>query len=301
MNRRWMLLLLGVGMLLLPAFGAGPQEDAWKQVDQAMTAGLPKTAIERLEPIIRAALAEKKYAEAIKAITTKIALEGNIQGNKPEERITRLQAAIETAPPEMQPMMEAVLANWYWHYFRQNSWRFMRRTATSEPPGEDFTTWDLPRLFAEIDRRFTKALAASDALKKIPVADYDDLLVQGTMPDRYRPTLYDFVVYNALEFYTAGEQAAAKPQDAFQLMADSPIFSPADQFVGLAVKNWAGSARRRRGFAGAESHPVVPGPASLASGRRRSVGLPACRPRAAGVRLEQGVWRGKERPLQSRH
>ncbi|MCL4201938.1 MAG: alpha-2-macroglobulin [Pirellulaceae bacterium] len=232
MNRRWILLLLGVGILLLPAFGAGPREDAWKQVDQAMRDGLPKTAIERLEPIIRAALAEKKYAEAIKAITTKIAMEGTIQGNKPEERITRLHTAIETAPPEMQPMMEAVLANWYWHYFRQNSWRFMRRTATSEPPGEDFTTWDLPRLFAEIDQRFAKALAASDVLKTIPVADYDDLLVRGTMPDRYRPTLYDFVAYNALEFYTAGEQAGAKPQDAFQLTADSPMFSPADQFVG---------------------------------------------------------------------
>ena len=94
MNRRWMLLLLGVGMLLLPAFGAGPREDAWKQVNEAITAGLPKTAIERLDPIIQAALAEKKFAEAIKAITTKIALEGNIQGNKPEERIMRLKAAI---------------------------------------------------------------------------------------------------------------------------------------------------------------------------------------------------------------
>ena len=60
--------------------------------------GLPKTAIEQLEPIIDGAMQDKAYAEAIKAIGQKIALEGNIQGNKPEEKITRLEAEIAKAP-----------------------------------------------------------------------------------------------------------------------------------------------------------------------------------------------------------
>ncbi len=47
----------------------------------------------------------------------------------------------------------------------------------------------------------------------------------------YRPTLYDFVAFEALKFYTSGEQAAAKPQDVFEVSADSPIFAPADQFI----------------------------------------------------------------------
>ncbi len=63
---------------------AGPRDNQWKEVEEAVKKGLPKTAIEKLEPIIEAALKDKAYAEAIKAIGTKIALEGNIQGNKPE-------------------------------------------------------------------------------------------------------------------------------------------------------------------------------------------------------------------------
>ena len=51
------------------------------------------------------------------------------------------------------------------------------------------------------------------------------------MPDSYRPTLYDFVAHQALEFYNSGEQAAAKAEDAFELAADSPIFRPAEEFV----------------------------------------------------------------------
>ena len=214
---------------------AGKWDQQWKEVDEAVNKGLPKTAIERLDPIIQGAVQEKAYPEAIKAIAKKIALEGNIEGNKPEEKITRLEAEIAKAPKEMAPVMNAILADWYWHYFQQNRWRFMQRSATAAPPSKDFTTWDLPRLFAQIDRQFTKALAPEAELKAIPVEQYGDLLQKGTVPDTWRPTLYDFLAYQALEFYSSGEQAAAKPEDAFELSAGSPIFAPAEEFVKWEV------------------------------------------------------------------
>jgi uncharacterized protein YfaS (alpha-2-macroglobulin family) len=222
------LIVLVVG---LPAFAAGPRDEQWKKVDEAMQKGLPKTAIEQLGPIIAGAIQDKAYAEAIKAIGKKIALEGNIQGNKPEEKIVRLQAEIAKAPKEMVPMMEAVLANWYWHYFQQNRWRFMQRTATAQPPSNDFTTWDLPRILAEIDRHYTEAIKAEEQLKATAVSAYDDLLQKGTVPDTYRPMMFDFVAHEALQFYIAGEQAGAKAQDAFDLRADSPIFASAEEFI----------------------------------------------------------------------
>jgi uncharacterized protein YfaS (alpha-2-macroglobulin family) len=205
--------------------------DRWKKVDEAIRKGLPKSAIAELEPIIESALKEKVYPEAIKAIGKKIALEGTIQGNKPEEKITRMQAAIATAPAEMHPVMNAILAHWYWHYFQQNRWRFVQRTATGEAPGNDLTTWDLPRILAEIDKHFDKALAAEKELKATPIAAYDALLDKGTVPDTYRPTLWDFLAFEALGFYTAPEQAGAKAQDAFEFTADDPALAPAAEFL----------------------------------------------------------------------
>jgi hypothetical protein len=211
---------------------AGPRDAQWQQVEEAIKMGLPKTAITNLDPIIQGAIKDKAYAEAVKAIGEKIALEGNIQGNKPEEKITRLEAEIAKAPKEMVPLMDTLLAEWYWQYFQQNRWRFMQRTATAAQPGKDFTTWDLPRLFAEIDKQFQKALAAEKVLKATPITAWDDLLQKGTMPDSYRPTLYDFIACQALQFYTSGEQAAAKPEDAFELSADSPILDSVEKFMG---------------------------------------------------------------------
>src|ERR1043165_3304020 len=231
------ILVSTLAFIALTAISQGASRQAqWQKVEDAVAKGLPKTAITELDPIIRAALAEKAYAEATRAIARKIVLEGNIQGNKPEGRITRMEAEIARAPAEMVPILDTILANWYWHYFQNNRWRFMQRTATAQAPGKDFTTWDLPRLFAEIDRQFSRALAASTQLKKIPVTAYDELLPKGTVPDNYRPTLYDFIAHEALSFYISGEQAAARSQDSFELPATSPIFDTAEKFMAWKIE-----------------------------------------------------------------
>jgi hypothetical protein len=203
----------------------------WKKVDEAISKGLPKTAIAELEPILKSALKDKAFPDAIRAVALKISLEGNIQGNKPEEKIVRMEKAIEDSPRQMTPMLNAILANWYWHYFQQNRYRLLQRTATASAPGNDFTSWDLPRLLAEIDKQFTVTLASSESLKDVAVADYKDLLTAGSMPDSYRPTMYDFVIYNALGFDSTGEQAGSRAQDAFDLMAESPVFDSSEAFL----------------------------------------------------------------------
>ncbi len=220
-------LFLGVSILL----AASPNAADWKQVQDAINKGLPKTAIEKLDPIIQKATKSKNYDEAIKAIAMKISLEGDIQGGKAEEKITRMREAIAKAPAEMQPAMDAILANWFWNYFQQNQWRFMNRTQTTAPPGEDITTWDLTQILSEIDAQFTKALAQPDKLQSIPIASYDELLEKGNAPDAYRPTLFDFLAHNAIDFYASGAQAGNRQQDAFDLSAESPIFGSAEDFI----------------------------------------------------------------------
>ncbi len=93
---------------------AGPRDSLWSQVDDAIEKGLPQTAITVLDQIIPRALEDQAYAEATKAICLKIALEGRIQGGKVEEMIVRLETEIAEAPDPMKPVMEAILAHWYW-------------------------------------------------------------------------------------------------------------------------------------------------------------------------------------------
>lgn len=208
-----------------------PESEGWIKVEDAMKKGLPKTAIEQLGPIIDASLENKRYAEAVKGIAKRIVLETQVEGRLPEEGIRRMDAQIENGSAEIRPILQTLQAHYYWTYFQQNRWRFAQRSSSSSAPGPDFTTWDLKRLFEEIEKHYSAALAAQEQLQAIPIATYNDLLPPGTLPDRYRPTLFDFVAFEALEFYNAGEQAGAKAQDALELEADSALFGSADDFL----------------------------------------------------------------------
>jgi len=206
----------------------------WKKVDEADKNGLPQTAIEALKQIVPLAFAGKNNGEALRALTRQIILESAIKGNKPEERVGRLKEEIEKAPPEVRPMMKLILAQWYRQYYSRNRWRFMNRTATEGADDKDFTTWDLPRIFKEIDGLYREILKDEAALKKTPISAYRDLLQNGNQPASFRPTLFDFVVFEALDFYTSGEQTAAVPEDAFVIEAESDAFAPAARFISYA-------------------------------------------------------------------
>ena len=209
-------------------------KELWKKVDEADKNGLPQTALEALKRIVPLAFARNNNGEALRALTRQIILESAVKGNKPEERVARLKEEIGKAPAEVRPMMKIILAQWYWQYYSRNRWRFMNRTATEGADDKDFTTWDLPRIFKEIDGLYREILKDEAALKKIPISAYRDLLQDGNQPASFRPTLFDFVVFEALDFYTSGEQTAAAPEDAFVIEAESDAFAPAARFISYA-------------------------------------------------------------------
>ncbi|MFW6367347.1 MAG: MG2 domain-containing protein, partial [bacterium] len=148
----------------------------------------------------------------------------------------RLEGALEEAVDTQRPLMEAVLGHWYWQYFQQNRWRIMQRTQTETAPGEDIQTWGLPRLFKEIDSHFQAALSEPERLLDIPLKEFKDVIDFGKNTQDYRPTLFDFLAFEAVQFYQSGEQAGAAPEDAFVLEAQSPVFDPVDDFVEWEIK-----------------------------------------------------------------
>ena len=206
------------------------RKELWKQFEEAQEKGLPQTAIGKLQAIYDSAVADEAYPEAIKAICRKFFVEGNVNQPQPTYVIRKLQSEIGEMPEPIQPVVKVILADWYYTYYLHNRWRFQQRTQTAQPPSEDFETWDLPRLLNEIDAILTDALADSDQLKQIPISEYDELLNKGNVSDNHRPTLYDFLAFQALAFYSLDEQIV-RQQDAFSLSADSPIFASVDAFL----------------------------------------------------------------------
>lgn len=218
-------------MSAIPSF-SGPRDIQWSQVRNDLDKDLPKSAIEKLQTIDQAARAEQAWPEAIRATALRLRLAGRIAEGRDEiGPIKGLEAEMAVVPPPMKPLLQTVQALWIWEYYYQNRWQFMQRTQTGAKPGDDIQTWDLTRILAEVDGRFQQALANRDALRAIPIADYDFILTKGTAPDSLRPTLYDFIIHEYLRFHEARNQVNAAAEDEFTFDGASPAFGTLDEFL----------------------------------------------------------------------
>ena len=228
------LAVTGMSRLAIRADDAqpGPRAEAWERVQQALDEGRPKSAGESLAAIERAAIAERAWAETARAIATRVLADTGDRPPDDPERVRQLAAATDRAPPEARGVLEAIRANWTWRYFLTNRWRFTQRTtgaATADPT--TIESADLPTIVAEIRRRFATALGDEAALRKLPVGEWSSLLQPGSMPDTYRPTVWDVVVHDALAFAASGERGLVAPEDAFELDADSPALGTRVEFL----------------------------------------------------------------------
>ena len=151
----------------LPPADSVPRErlEMWKKVDQALRQGLPKTALEELQKILEQSLAQKAYPEAARAAAQIVIIESMIEDESNEKGILRLRSAIAQSHEEVQPVLHALLANWYWSYFESNRWRFQRRTKGAAMDSEDIATWDLSRIFEEIQSEYANALKEPEKLQ----------------------------------------------------------------------------------------------------------------------------------------
>ena len=227
MARKLALLVLFAITAPLPA---GPRDREWQQVKEATDTDEPQTVISLLKPIESAAFADHAWGEGAKALAMRIALEGNIGGGA-SATVKKITAATATAPDEARPLLRLLQARWLFTYYQKNRFWMSERSATTTAPGDDFETWDLSRVLAEIDKRFQDSLADKPVLQKTPVGQFSEFLKGGDLGDELRPTLYDLIAHSALEFYTMEEVAASQPQDAFEITADSPALDSIAAFL----------------------------------------------------------------------
>ena len=106
----------------------GPRTAQWQKVQQALDEGKPKSALEALGGVEQAAIAAKAWAEAARAIATRVLAETGDRPADDPERVIRLAAEIAKAPAETRGVLEAIRANWTWGYYQQNQWRYQQRT-----------------------------------------------------------------------------------------------------------------------------------------------------------------------------
>ncbi|MGE5423767.1 MAG: hypothetical protein ACM3N9_00300, partial [Syntrophothermus sp.] len=212
----------------------------WEKIDSLTAIGQPKSALKMVEDIYRSAKAEKNDPQLVKAIIKKMRLQQDFSENYEEKKIYFLQEEIKKTQPPLTNVLTSLLAMSYNLYYGVNIWKFTGRTTVQGGISDSINTWDLNTLRSVINRTYLNSLQNEQLLKSIPVEEYGAILAQNPNPDSakkekitFRPTLYDLLAWQVLEYFFTEPDYARKPAGGF-MIKDPSHFLPAAEWIKLS-------------------------------------------------------------------
>ncbi len=226
-------------------------EKEWQKVDSLTGLGLPKSALEIVNSIYTRSKKEKNNPQYIKAVIYKLKLQSDFREDAMLRSIYELKNEIDGSQKPVTQVLTSMLAELYLQYYQNNLWRFSSRSTVAGNPGDSIQTWDLNVIIATINRTYLISLQDPDLLKSIPISEYEEILVNNRFqepsnidirkskgksdvknPVSFRPTLFDFLSWRALDYFTGGTEAKNQSFSVFKL--DNPSFLlPASEWIKI--------------------------------------------------------------------
>ncbi len=206
----------------------------WEAVQKLENEGLTKSASELADKIYIRAKGDENKVQRTKALLYQSKYMQILEEDSQLKIVNNFKSEIASSDIVTKRLLENILANLYWQYFQQNRYKFYNRSKTEEKVNDDFRTWDLKTLFAEIHTYFQNSLQNGLMLQQEPLENYNALLINTKNSKIYRPTLYDFLSYNALDFYKTPENTITQPAYKF-VIDDSKYIALSDKFINLNI------------------------------------------------------------------
>ncbi|HIP49717.1 MAG TPA: alpha-2-macroglobulin, partial [Lutibacter sp.] len=203
----------------------------WKEVQQLEKDDLPKSANKKVAAIYKKATSDDNAPQLVKCLMHQSKYALIVEEEAILITIHNFESAINKAEFPTKNILESVLAGLYWQYFQQNRWQYYNRTNTSEKVDDkDFRTWDLHTIFKEIHTHYQNSLQNGLLAQQKPLADFNEILHTQKGSQDYRPSLYDFLAHNALNFYKTGESNLAQPSYKFEI-ENSNLLGKNEDFI----------------------------------------------------------------------
>jgi uncharacterized protein YfaS (alpha-2-macroglobulin family) len=234
MRIQTLLVLLCFLFSATPLWAQTPQADAyqkqWGKIDSLLDGGLPKSAATLVEQLRKNAIQQKNMIQKLKAELYELRIARSTVEDADSINIKKAEAHIHESEFPLNALWQSVTAQLYWGYYEQNRYSILRRSRLAEPDPNDWSTWDAQAFVEKTSTLYEQSLSHSEQLKALPIRPYDPILIEGENSRNLRPTLYDFLAFRALAFFTNDERDLTKPSYQF-VMDDAAAFAPAAEFA----------------------------------------------------------------------
>lgn len=257
-NNIWLPLILLAGGLwagtliksrVIGSQQAGPFdfEKAWQKVDSLKAERQPRAAASVVDKILDAALKERNEIQLVKAHLYRIALWSEYQENYELKAIEQTRALIARSQGPARNILQSVMGRLLYAYYNQHQWEIGRRPATTQSPPQDIREWNPNNFSDSISTYYQESLRPADALFAITAREWAPILDTGAGSTFFRPTLYDILAWEALEYFRNENFVPGRPVSAFQ--ADHPaLLAPPDEYNLLNIRGMEGESHTKEAF-----------------------------------------------------
>ncbi|MCF8295945.1 MAG: alpha-2-macroglobulin [Saprospiraceae bacterium] len=211
-----------------------PYKELWFTVDSLINIGQPKTALEAVIVIYEKAKTENNSPEFIKSVLYKMRLKAAYEESHFVKSIAELENEIKATKGSQKAILQSILAETYWNYYNQNSWKIHQRSETINFDKKDIETWTIKDLVNATVKNYNSSLKNAVELQKISLKDFDLIINSQQNSKKYRPTLYDLLAHRAIDFFTNTVPGITRPADKFDINSED-YFLPWQDFVKIKI------------------------------------------------------------------
>lgn len=201
----------------------------WKRIAGFEKKGLTQSALEEARKIFSLAVAQHNEPQQIKSAMFQMKYRNLVEEDNAQLNLMFLDTLTKRATGPAKNILHSMQAEAYWAYQRSQRFRLYDRTALAEEKSDDITTWSNEKLHRTITDYYKKSLENKTVLQNTPITKFDEILDEGKNTRHLRPTLYDFLAHQALEYFTSTERDITKPAYSF-IIKDPKAFAPAAEF-----------------------------------------------------------------------
>jgi len=210
-------------------------DKAWKEVEQHMKKGLPKSALSQVELIYQAAQEADNEVQIIKATLYKTRLVLETEELGLERVVSDLDQAIAESDSPTKHILQSYAVEIFRSYYQSQYYRISQRTAIDDYIPTDIRTW-APVNYRDYVSALYLASVEGEDLTTTGTEDIKPLLERATSETDYelRPTLYDLLLDRALSYFSQTNLQGLQPSFRF-VMADAQYLGTAADYRSLSI------------------------------------------------------------------
>ncbi len=127
---------------------------------------------------------------------------------------------IATSDFPIKPILQSMLAELYKNIFDEQRYAISQRTNTADFKNDDVNTWASAQFYDKIAELYL-ASTKDERSKEIGM-EYFEAITEG-QDLKYRPTLYDFLAFRAIDYFSNNQSLVTEPSYKFEIKEEAAL------------------------------------------------------------------------------